>query len=89
METVCFLLIGGVAGWLAGRFMKGGGFGVVGNIVVGILGGFVGGFLADMLGLGGDGGLVYSLITAFVGAVLLLRIVGLVKTRLLVAMIKK
>ena len=68
-----------VAGWLAGMLMRGGGFGILGNIVVGILGAVVGGFLFGLLGLSVSGGLVGSLITAVAGAAILLFIVGLVK----------
>ena len=49
---VIFLLIGAVAGWLAGMIIKGGGFGVVGNIVVGVIGSLVGGWLFGLLGIG-------------------------------------
>ena len=79
MELIWFLLIGAAAGWLAGQFMKGRGFGVLGNIVVGIVGAVLGGFLFGALGVSVDTGLIGSLITAFVGAVVLLSIVGLIK----------
>ena len=79
METVYFILIGALAGWLAGQFMKGKGFGALGNIVIGILGGFVGGFVFGLLGIGQDGSMVGSLITSLVGAVVLLFAVGLLK----------
>ena len=78
MGLVLYLLIGAVAGWLAGTIMKGGGFGLLGNIIVGVLGGVLGGSLFGLLGIGG-GGLVGSLITAVVGAVVLLWIVGMIK----------
>lgn len=51
---IWWLIIGGVAGWLAGLIMKGSGFGVLGNIVVGIVGGIIGGFLFGLLGLGAN-----------------------------------
>mgnify|MGYP006171184137 FL=1 len=78
MNLIIFLLIGALAGWLAGVVMKGRGFGVLVNIVVGVLGAFFGGWLLPKLGLsfGGDMGLF---ITAFIGAVLLLAIIGLIK----------
>ncbi len=79
MELVYFLLIGAAAGWLAGQFMKGKGFGVLGNIVVGILGGILGGFLFGLLGIGTEGGIVGALITAFVGAVVLLLLLGMTR----------
>jgi uncharacterized membrane protein YeaQ/YmgE (transglycosylase-associated protein family) len=78
MDLIWFLIIGGVAGWLAGLVMKGRGFGVVVNIIVGIIGGIIGGFLFGLLGIS-SGGLIGSLITAFVGAVVLLFIVGYFK----------
>ena len=59
--------------------MKGGGFGALGNIVVGIIGGMLGGFLLGMVGIGGDGSIISYLITAVIGAVVLLFIVGLIK----------
>ena len=74
-----FLAIGAIAGWLAGNILKGGGFGLLGNIVVGIIGAFVGGFLFGLVGLSAGSGLVGSLITAVVGAAVLLFIVGLFK----------
>jgi uncharacterized membrane protein YeaQ/YmgE (transglycosylase-associated protein family) len=73
-----FLAIGAVAGWLAGTLMKGGGFGLLGNIVVGIIGAVVGGFVFGLLGITA-GGLIGSIVTATAGAVLLLFLVGLIK----------
>lgn len=78
MNLLIFLIIGALAGWLAGVVMKGRGFGVVINMVVGVLGAFFGGWLLPRLGVsfGGDIGVF---ITAFIGAVLLLAIIGLIK----------
>ena len=78
MNTLVFLLIGAIAGWLAGVVMKGRGFGVVINMVVGVLGAFFGGWLLPKLGVsfGGDFGLFF---TAFIGAVVLLALIGLIK----------
>jgi len=78
MSLIIFLAIGAVAGWLAGNIMKGGGFGLPVNIVVGIVGAVIGGFLFGLLGISA-GGLIGSLITALVGAILLLYIVSLIK----------
>ena len=78
MNFILFLIIGAVAGWLAGKIMKGRGFGVLGNIVVGIVGSFLGGMLFGALGLKAFG-LIGSLITATVGAVVLLYLISLVK----------
>ena len=79
MGIIWVLLIGAVAGWLAGQIMKGRGFGLLGNIVVGIVGAFVGSYLFGMMGLAAGGGLIGTLVTAVVGAVVLLFIVGLIK----------
>jgi uncharacterized membrane protein YeaQ/YmgE (transglycosylase-associated protein family) len=79
MEFVWFILIGLAAGWLAGQFVKGGGFGVVGDIVVGVIGALLGGFLFGAVGLSAGGGLVGSLIVATIGAVVLLYVVRLIK----------
>ena len=77
-SLIMFLVIGALAGWIAGQLMKGGGFGLIGNIVVGIVGAMIGGFLFGLLGISA-GGLIGSLITAVVGAAVLLWIVGIVK----------
>lgn len=81
MQFVWFIIIGAVAGWLAGQIMKGGGFGVLGNIIVGVLGAVVGGWVFSLLGVSIGGELIGSLITATVGAVVLLFIVGLLKKK--------
>lgn len=78
MGFLYFLIIGALAGWLAGKIMKGRGFGLLGNIVVGIIGGILGGFLFGLLGIV-SGGLIGSLVTALVGAIVLLWIVGMIK----------
>ena len=77
-SLLIFLAIGALAGWLAGQIMKGGGFGVVGNIIVGVIGSVIGGFLFKVLGLASFG-LIGSIITATVGAVVLLFLIGLIK----------
>lgn len=68
MGLLWFLLIGLVAGWLAGLIMKGGGYGLIGDLIVGVIGAFVGGFLFGLLGISATGDLG-SLITATVGAI--------------------
>lgn len=70
---VIWLLVGLIAGWLAGVVMRGGGYGVVGDIVIGIVGAIIGGFLFSVLGLGATG-LIGSIVVAFIGAVLLILI---------------
>ncbi len=79
MDFLWFIILGAVAGWLAGQIMKGGGFGLIGNIIVGIVGGVIGGWVFDILGIMADGSLIGSLVTAVIGAVVLLFIVGLFK----------
>lgn len=73
-----FLAIGAVAGWLGGLIMKGSGFGLPGNIVVGIVGAVLGGVLFGMLGIS-TSGLLGSVITATVGAVVLLFVTSLIR----------
>lgn len=74
MEFLWFILVGLVAGWLAGQIMRGGGFGLIGNIVVGILGALIGGFVFGLFGTGADN-LLGSIIVATIGAVILLWII--------------
>jgi uncharacterized membrane protein YeaQ/YmgE (transglycosylase-associated protein family) len=76
---VMFLAIGAIAGWLAGLLIRGGGFGLLGNIVVGIIGAVIGGYLFGVLGISAGGGLVGSLVTSVAGAAVLLFVVGLLK----------
>ncbi|HEV3275965.1 MAG TPA: GlsB/YeaQ/YmgE family stress response membrane protein [Terriglobia bacterium] len=69
-----WILVGLVAGWLTGKIMKGSGYGVIGDIVLGILGGFIGGYIMSRLGIGG-GGVIYGIVVAVFGAVILVAIV--------------
>jgi uncharacterized membrane protein YeaQ/YmgE (transglycosylase-associated protein family) len=78
MSLLYFLIIGCAAGWLAGQAMKGRGFGLVGNLVVGVIGAFIGGYLFGVFGIT-VGGVMGELAAAFVGAIVLLFVVGLVK----------
>ena len=78
MELVWFLIIGLIAGWLAGQFVKGGGYGLVGDLIVGVVGAFIGGFLFRVLGLAAYG-LIGNLVVATVGAVVLLVIIRAIK----------
>jgi uncharacterized membrane protein YeaQ/YmgE (transglycosylase-associated protein family) len=77
---VWFLIIGAVAGWLAGKVMKGRGFGVLGNIVIGCCGAVLGGFIFSLFGILSRG-IIGSLVTSFVGALILLAIVGWLKKK--------
>jgi uncharacterized membrane protein YeaQ/YmgE (transglycosylase-associated protein family) len=74
-----WLLIGAVAGWLAGMIVKGGGFGLPGDIIVGILGAFIGGWLFGLLGIFAGPGILGAIIAATVGAVALLLIIKVVR----------
>ena len=79
MAFLWFILIGIAAGWLAGQIMKGGGFGLVGDLIVGVIGALLGGFLFGLLGLAATGTLG-SLITATVGSMVLIAGLRLMKT---------
>lgn len=79
-NLIISLFIGAVAGWIAGNIMKGGGFGIIGNIVIGILGAVFGSFLFDLMDIYiGGSRIVSGIITATFGAVVLLFLIGLVK----------
>jgi len=71
MHIFWFLLIGLAAGWLAGQIMKGGGFGLIGDLVVGVIGALLGGILFDLFGLHAIG-LLGNLVMATVGAIVLI-----------------
>ena len=74
-----WLLIGAIAGWLAGMIVKNGGFGLVGDIIVGIIGAFVGGWLFTQLGVSIGGGLIGVIAMATIGAVALLAVLRLAR----------
>ena len=78
MFIIWWIIVGLIAGFLTGKLMKGSGFGVLGDIVVGILGAVVGGFIMQHLGYAGSGGLIYTIVVAVIGAVLLTFILRLV-----------
>lgn len=78
MNLLWFLLIGIAAGWLAGQIMGGGGYGLLGDLILGVIGAIVGGYLFGMLGIGA-GGLLGALITATVGAIVLIALLRLIK----------
>jgi uncharacterized membrane protein YeaQ/YmgE (transglycosylase-associated protein family) len=78
-SLLIFLLIGAIAGWLAGIVVRGGGFGLIGDIVVGVIGSFIGGWLFGLLHIARGSGFLGSVIGAFVGAVVLLLILRLVR----------
>jgi uncharacterized membrane protein YeaQ/YmgE (transglycosylase-associated protein family) len=73
------LLVGLIAGWLAGRIVAGGGFGLIGDIAIGIVGALIGTWLLPRLGIHIGTGLVSSIVVATIGAIVLLLIIGLVR----------
>ena len=79
MEFIWFIIVGLVAGWLAGVIMKGGGFGVVGDIVVGVIGALLGGWLFSTMGVSTGGGLLGAIIVALIGAIILIFLLRLIK----------
>ena len=79
MSILWFLVVGLVAGWLAGVLVKGGGFGLIGDLVVGVIGAFFGGYLFNTFGVSIGGGLLGSIVVATVGAIVLLVIVRVIK----------
>ncbi|MEN3395553.1 GlsB/YeaQ/YmgE family stress response membrane protein [Brucella melitensis] len=78
-SLLVFLFVGLVAGWLAGKVVQGGGFGLIGNIIVGVIGAFFAGWLLPRLGFSVGGGVIASIINAFIGASILLIILRIVK----------
>jgi uncharacterized membrane protein YeaQ/YmgE (transglycosylase-associated protein family) len=78
-SILIWLLVGAIAGWLAGLLVKGGGFGLLGDIAVGIIGAFIGGWLLPRLGISFGVGLVPAIASATIGAVVLLVILRLVR----------
>ena len=78
MGLIVWIVVGLIAGWAAGKIMKGS-YGVLGDIVLGILGGIFGGWILGVLGLYSGGGLIPSILTAIIGAVLLVALVRMIK----------
>ncbi len=78
MHLIWFLLVGLVAGWLAGKLTKGSGYGVVGDIVIGVLGAFVGGFLFRLVGIAAYG-TIGSIIVATIGAIVLIWVIKTIR----------
>jgi uncharacterized membrane protein YeaQ/YmgE (transglycosylase-associated protein family) len=79
MGLLYWIIVGLIAGWLAGKVMKGGGYGALIDIVLGMLGGIVGGWVFGALGIWPGGGMIGSIIVAFVGAVILVWITRVLK----------
>ena len=78
-SLLIILLVGLIAGWLAGKIVAGGGFGLIGDIAIGIVGSLVGSWLLPQLGIHFSSGVVSKIIVATIGAVLLLVIIGLLR----------
>lgn len=79
MGFIAWIVVGAIAGWLAGVLVKGGGFGLLVDILVGIVGAFIGGWLFGALGISMGSGWIGSTITAVIGAVILLFVIRLFK----------
>ncbi|HEX4285740.1 MAG TPA: GlsB/YeaQ/YmgE family stress response membrane protein [Terracidiphilus sp.] len=78
MHFLWWILVGLIAGWLTGKIMKGDGYGFFVDIILGIVGGLVGGFVARALGFSPAGGLIYTILIATGGAVVLVSLVRLI-----------
>jgi uncharacterized membrane protein YeaQ/YmgE (transglycosylase-associated protein family) len=76
-----YIIIGAIAGWIAGKIVKGGGSGILMNIVIGIVGALIGGFLLSFFFNTAAGGWWFTLLTAVIGSVILLWILGLVQRK--------
>lgn len=74
-----FLIVGAIAGWLAGMIVKGGGFGLIGDIVVGVIGAFIAGWLFPRIGFHLGTGIAASIVSAMIGAIVLLLVVRLIR----------
>jgi uncharacterized membrane protein YeaQ/YmgE (transglycosylase-associated protein family) len=79
MGFIEWILVGLIAGWLAGKVMSGGGYGVLVDIILGLLGGVLGGWIFSSLGIWPGGGALGAIIVAFIGAVILVGITRLIK----------
>ena len=75
---IWWIIVGLIAGWAAGRIMKGGGYGMLADILLGIVGGLVGGWVVGLLGFGA-GGFIWSVVVATLGAIILIWVTRLIK----------
>ena len=78
-SIIIWLMVGAIAGWLAGMVVRGGGFGLIGDIIVGIIGAVIAGWLLPRIGIIIGGGFIAAVINAFIGAVILLIILRLLR----------
>ena len=77
MHLLWWILVGLIAGWITGKLMKGGGYGFVVDVILGIVGAVVGGFIAQAIGISPSGGLIYTILIAIGGAVIVVFLVRL------------
>ena len=78
MSLLTFIIVGLIAGWLAGMIMRGGGLGIIWDIIIGVIGAIVGGYLFSALDIGTEGSLLWNILIATVGAVVVLFVINLV-----------
>ena len=78
-SLIVWLIVGAIAGWLAGKVVRGGGYGLIGDIIVGVVGGLIAGWLLPQIGIAIGGGFIADIIDSFIGAVILLVIIRLIK----------
>jgi uncharacterized membrane protein YeaQ/YmgE (transglycosylase-associated protein family) len=78
-SLIIWLIVGAIAGWLAGKVVRGGGYGLIGDIIVGVVGGLIAGWLLPQIGIAIGGGFIAAVIDSFIGAVILLVIIRLIK----------
>lgn len=78
-SIIAWIIIGSVAGWLAGLIVKGGGFGFVGNLVIGIIGAVAAGFILPAIGLRMGGGMLAAILHAMIGAIIVLVVLSVLK----------
>jgi uncharacterized membrane protein YeaQ/YmgE (transglycosylase-associated protein family) len=76
---ITWLIVGLIAGFLASRLMGGTGYGLIGDIIIGVVGAYIGGFLISLLGIGGSYGLIGSIIVAIIGACILIAILRVIR----------
>jgi uncharacterized membrane protein YeaQ/YmgE (transglycosylase-associated protein family) len=79
MNLIGFLIIGAIAGWLAGKIMSGHGYGIIWDVVLGVVGAFVGGFIFSLIFGTQPTGLIISFVVALIGACILVAIVHLIR----------
>jgi len=79
LSFIIWLIVGGIAGWLAGQLVKGAGFGVIGNVALGIVGSVVAGFILPKLGIFIGGNFIADIVDAAIGAVIVLLIVAFIR----------